>query len=139
LRLAVLAAAAGLLAFSACGSEDDSSTEQVDLGPRAAALEGESAAAIAAAEEYIAAFEAGDVDAICRLTSQGREKDVAPCKDDLTGFEGLEQPEYQLADLELEGSRAEAKLRATAGGGPTTSVTLRKVGETWYVESASLR
>jgi hypothetical protein len=134
-----LATAAAVLALSlaACGSDDGDSSSAGDLGPKAEALTGESAEAVAAAEEYLVAYEEGDIDTICRLTSLGVDGDVDACLEDLRDFEGVEQPDYLLDRFALKGAAAEATLRPEETDGRPGLMRLRKVGGEWYVESAT--
>jgi len=107
-RLAlILAALAALAVASGCGSDDG----------------GEEAEVRAALETYLAAIREGDAKAVCDGLSEAQVKELdraGSCRKifseglALIEEQGVEMPEYEIADISADGDSAQATVTAAA-------------------------
>lgn len=126
----LIAVAAPLL--GACGGGNDGTGEttaaQVHLS---AGLSGPKLAAVTTAESYIEAFEDGDSERICGLTSL-TEAALESCRSTLPDFNSAAQPRFELRSVQVHGRAATVRV-APRSGGSVIVFKLRKVGGEWKV------
>ena len=137
--LASLIAAALLLASCGGGGGTDETAAPVTKQDLTAGLSGQKEAAAKTIEDYLAAFASGDPDRICPLTSL-TEAAVERCKDALPEFHPPKrQPQFELKEITIHGSRADATLVPQSGPNKPIFFQLRRAGDEWKVVVATLQ
>lgn len=138
---AVLSAA---LALASCGGgdgTDETSTTPVTRQHLTGGLSGQKVQAAATIEAYIEAFNSGDPDRICPLTSRTAAA-LERCKSSLPAFHpSRPAPPYKLSRIEIanNGRRADAKVVPRGGGGRPVFFQLQRAGGEWKVVVATLQ
>jgi ketosteroid isomerase-like protein len=97
----------------------------------------------AAVEDYVAALRAGDTERVCSLLTEAELADLdvsTSCKEVFSdGFalldeQGVEIPDYEIADVTVDGDRAEATL---VSGSIDTAVPMAKEDGEWKLAGAT--
>lgn len=126
----------GLLALAGCGGDSDETTATTNLG-FTDGLSGQERQVAAAVEEYVVAFQAGDVERICELTSR-TEAAQSNCEETLPEFKPRGLPRFELGKVVVSGRHARTRLIAQDGQGSPTLVRLVRVDGDWKILVVSL-
>jgi hypothetical protein len=132
------------LSLSACGGGDgtDTSATSTTAAPPqnlTQGLSGQKRQAAAAIAAYIEAFNTGDPDRICPLTSR-TDAALARCKSTLPDFNPAHpQPPFELRNIEVHGARAGASIARRNGSGKPVQFQLQRVGGEWKIVVATLQ
>jgi hypothetical protein len=136
---AALLIAVAALSVASCGGGDgscDTTAAQVDL---TSGLSGQKRAAATTVEAYVEAFEDGDADRICGLTSR-TDAALERCRSTLPDFNPKgPQPVFDLGHIAVHGSRADATIVPRSGKSGSVVFKLQRVGDEWKVVVAGLQ
>jgi hypothetical protein len=136
---APLIAALALASCGGGGATDETSTTPVTQQNLTGGLSGPKEQAAATIEAYIEAFNSGDPDRICPLTSRS-DAALERCKSTLPAFDPPRPaPPYKLSRIEINGRRADATIVQRSGGGKSVFFQLQRVGCEWKVVVATLQ
>ncbi|MDO9408640.1 hypothetical protein [Patulibacter sp.] len=159
--LAILVAGTAALGLTACGGSDgdDEATVAPDAAPPVSATTTAAAPAAGGDEEsragavvtqYVAAFSAGDGEAVCRLYTPAQRRRIADAADDSCaegirtayaqggGEDGFKRSlgNLRVGAATVTGRTAVVRLVAPQGGGGDTNpleVQLQRSGDTWRI------
>lgn len=139
-RLAAALLIVVALVLASCGgdggTDETTATTPQDL---TAGLSGQERQAAAAIEAYVAAFDSGDPERICPLTSR-TDAALERCKDTLPEFHPPHPtPPLMVRSIEVHGSRAKATTGPRSGNGKPVYFQLQRVDGEWKVVVASLQ
>jgi hypothetical protein len=130
------------LVLSSCGGDGESDGTATTAAPAqnlTAGLSGQEREAAATIEAYLAAFDSGDPERICPLTSL-TEAALERCEETLPEFDPpRDQPPFELRKIEINGGRADATIVRKRGTDEPIFFQLQRADGEWKVVVATLQ